>query len=152
MSSANVSPSASEYSNTEKQTPPLEPLLPDDNSNFRLKKISDMIKKLGQQAGQNRQVAKNTKKLTKFLTTLPLHWQELRHLDWNSTNWRWCCCQRSFSHSCRRHWFRLNGLAAFCSKLQYKIAKHEKIYTLAIAKLVSVLLSLKLSRTTWSRT
>ena len=33
--------------------------------------------------------------------------------------------------------FASTGLAAFCSKLQYKITKHEKIYTLAIAKLSS---------------
>ena len=79
MSLANILPLAPEYRHSDTKTQTLYSMHPDDNSNFRLKKISDMEKELEQQANHYRQVAKKYKKAQKVLTTLLLHWQGLRH-------------------------------------------------------------------------
>ena len=113
MATTNVLPSAPQYSDIVTQSPPLYPVLADDNSNFRLKKIFDMKKELKQQADHYWQEAKKKKykKHTICPTTLPLRWQGLRRF---SSNWRWRCrwrnCKRSSLHRCRWHWLRLNWL------------------------------------------
>ena len=142
MSSANVSPSAPQYSHTEKQTPSLYPVLPDDNSNFRLKRsptwkrsLNSMPAKTGRwQKVQKANNVSHYSAIAQAGTTALLPSSAIGTALTGVGD----VASVLLSTVAASTGFASTGLAAFCSKLQYKITNHKKIYTLTIAKHNSV--------------
>ncbi|KAJ7365202.1 hypothetical protein OS493_007853 [Desmophyllum pertusum] len=136
MSSSNVLPSAPEYSHAE--SPPLYPVLP-NAENFRLSKISDLEKEIETEINHYRQVAKKYKKVQSVVHSFAVCLGTLAAALSSAglataLTGIGVIASVPLASVAAISGFSSAGLAAASKKLETKVAKHEKINTLAEAK------------------
>ena len=138
----NVLPSASEYNEAQPLYPTQE-LTQLNAEDFRLKKISDLLKELSDEAEHYRQVAKKYKRSHSFVHTSAVG---LGSLSVGLSSGALATALTGFGIVASP---ALAGVATVCGlasvgfaavskRLNRKVTKHEKIYTLALAKRNSV--------------
>ena len=122
---------------------PMQELTQLNAEDFRLKKINDLLKELSDEVEHYRTSGKEVQ-------TEPLHGTRLSGWPWLTLSWAllWglgysldrvrYCCQPRPCWRCHPLWAGSVGFAAASKRLERKVTKHEKIYTLAQAKRNSV--------------
>ena len=143
----NVLPSAPEYDDTQTQQPqslyPTHELAQLSAEDFRLKKINDLLKELSDEAEHYRQVAKKYKRTYSIVHGSAVG---LGSLSVGLSSGALATALTGFGILASP---ALAGVATFCGlssvgftfaskRLERKVTKHEKIYTLALAKRNSV--------------
>ena len=138
-----VLPSAPEYRHSDTQMQTFYPVLADDNSNVRLNRISDIEKEIENEANHYRQVTQKYRK-----AYLCVHWSAVSlgvaTAAHSSTVIATLAsgfaapASISLGGVAALTGVSSTGLTAFGKNLQTEVTKHEKIYTLAFAKLDSV--------------
>ena len=138
----NVLPSAPAYNEAQSLYPTHE-LTQLNAEDFRLKKINDLLKELSDEAEHYRQVAKKYKRSHFMVHTLAVG---LGSLSVGLSSWALATALTGFGIVASP---ALAGVATLCGlasvgfaaaskRLNRKVTKHEKIYTLALAKRNSV--------------
>ena len=139
----NVLPSAPAYGQTQQQLYPMQELARLNAEDFRLKKINDLLKELSDEAEHYRKVAKKYKRSHSIVHTSAVR---LGSLSVGLSSGALATALTGFGIVASPV---LAGVATLCGlgsvgfaaaskKLERKVTKHEKIYTLAQAKRNSV--------------
>ena len=137
MSSANVLPSAPEYA---EQLYPMQEITQINAADFRLKKISDLQRELTNEADHYRQIAKKKYKRTHTLTHISA--VGLGSLSAGLSSATLATALTGFgivaspalAGVATVFGLLSAGFTVVSKRLERKITKHEKIYTLAVAK------------------
>ena len=138
MTSANVLPSAPSYHEAQ-QLYPMHEITKLNAEDFRLKKINDLLKELSDEAKHYRQVAKKYKRTHSIMHNSAVG---LGSLSFGLSSGALATALTGFGIVASP---ALAGVATLCGfssvgfafvskRLERKLIKHEKIYTLALAK------------------
>ena len=135
MSSVNVLPSAPQYGETE----PIYPTSP-TTDDFRLKKISDLQRELESEADHYRQVAKEYKRARSIVhgSAVGLGFVAAGLSSATALSGFRIIASPPLATLAALSGFSSAALTTFSKRLEKKVTKHEKIYTLAVAKQNSV--------------
>ena len=128
----NVLPSAPAY---EQQLYPMQELTQLNAEDFRLKKINDLLKELSDEVEHYRQVAKKYKRSHSMVHASAVGLGSLDHLALTGVGIVASPALAGVATLCG---LGSVGFAAASKRLERKVTKHEKIYTLAQAKRNSV--------------
>ena len=143
MSSANVLPSAPEHAKTVQQLYPMQEITQINAEDFRLKKISDLQTELSNEADHYRQVAKKYKR-THTLTHISVVGLGSLSARLSSATLETALtvfgivASPALAGVATVFGLLSAGFTVVSKRLERKVTKHEKIYTLALAKLNSV--------------
>lgn len=143
MSSANVLPSAPEHAKTVQQLYPMQEITQINAEDFRLKKISDLQTELSNEADHYRQVAKKYKR-TDTLTHISVVGLGSLSARLSSATLETALtvfgivASPALAGVATVFGLLSAGFTVVSKRLERKVTKHEKIYTLALAKLNSV--------------
>ena len=151
MSSTNVLSSAPDYEpepscfNTGQQLYPINEITQINAEDFRLKKISDLLTELSNEADHYRQVAKKYKRThsvyliytSRLWSWVTFCWTVIRSPG-NGLDWFGVVASLALAGVATVFGLSSVGLTAVSKRLERKVTKHEKIYTLALAKHKSV--------------
>lgn len=143
MSSANVLPSAPKHAKTVQQLYPMQEITQINAEDFRLKKISDLQTELSNEADHYRQVAKKYKR-TDTLTHISVVGLGSLSARLSSATLETALtvfgivASPALAGVATVFGLLSAGFTVVSKRLERKVTKHEKIYTLALAKLNSV--------------